>query len=515
MVRAEAATGNPLEKTRLLLRGGQDLPGEAGRRGAGRRPVRARAAARSGARRGGRAAVGALLQARGVGAAGADPRDAGAQGRSQDQPRADAALSPPGEGGRQLGDNEKALKYYKQSYDLDSTYLPTLVDRAGAALSPRALGRRVQHLPDDPRPPPRHPEGRSRSSTSSTGSGRIKLKLGERTKAVNMFEKALEIQPGHRATLQAVIDLYTDAGDFEAVIKQKRSLIDVAGDARRREVHAAPTRSPGSTRRSSTTRRRRSPPTWRRSNLKPGDRELLHNLLELFSETKQWKKAMEILLKLAELDSGDGQGALPDRGRQHRQLRAALHGRSGGAVQPGPRRGPRGPEGLRADRQDHDREEGLEEPGAQLPQDDQAARPEPAPDKKQTVVALWHALGEIYRSRLKDYKAAIAAFEVCVQMDPDATARHQILAELYQLSGPETYEQAIKAYRQLIKATTGLRSDGGYLKTLRKLLHGAAPVRQGLVRGGRGVVPAQGRRRGDAVLRAVQAQGASRAPARG
>ena len=30
-----------------------------------------------------------------------------------------------------LGDNEKALKYYKQSYDLDSTYLPTLVDRAG------------------------------------------------------------------------------------------------------------------------------------------------------------------------------------------------------------------------------------------------------------------------------------------------------------------------------------------------------------------------------------------------
>ena len=79
---------------------------------------------------------------------------------------------------------------------------------------------------------------------------------------------------------------------------------------------------------------------------------------------------------------------------------------------------------------------------------------DPAPDKKQTVVALWHALGEIYRSRLKDYKAAIAAFEVCVQMDPDATARHQILAELYQLSGPETYEQAIKAYRQLIKATT-------------------------------------------------------------
>src|SRR4029079_19107164 len=93
-----------------------------------------------------------------------------------------------------------------------------------------------------------------------------------------------------------------------------------------------------------------------------------------------------------------------------------------------------------------------------------------SPEKKPTGIALWHALGEIYRSRLKDYKAAIAAFEVCVEMDPDAVARHQILAELYQLSGPETYEQAIKAYRQLIKATTDFGQMAAYLKTLRRLL---------------------------------------------
>jgi len=55
-------------------------------------------------------------------------------------------------------------------------------------------------------------------------------------------------------------------------------------------------------------------------------------------------------------------------------------------------------------------------------------------------------------------------------MDPEATARHQILAELYQLSGPETYEQAIKAYRQLIKSTTDFGQMAAHLKTLRKLL---------------------------------------------
>jgi hypothetical protein len=55
-------------------------------------------------------------------------------------------------------------------------------------------------------------------------------------------------------------------------------------------------------------------------------------------------------------------------------------------------------------------------------------------------------------------------------MDPDATARHQILAELYQLSGPENYEQAIKAYRQLIKSTTDFGQMAAHLKTLRRLL---------------------------------------------
>jgi Tfp pilus assembly protein PilF len=40
---------------------------------------------------------------------------------------------------------------------------------------------------------------------------------------------------------------------------------------------------------------------------------------------------------------------------------------------------------------------------------------------------------------------------VAVQLDPEATARHQILAELYQLSGPESYDKAIQAYRHLIK----------------------------------------------------------------
>src|SRR4029077_69347 len=94
---------------------------------------------------------------------------------------------------------------------------------------------------------------------------------------------------------------------------------------------------------------------------------------------------------------------------------------------------------------------------------------DPPEERKDTVVALWHALGEIYRSRLKDFKSATAEFEVCVQLQPEATARHEILAELYQLSGPESYDKAVKAYRHLIKATQDLGQMAVYMKTLRKM----------------------------------------------
>ena len=102
----------------------------------------------------------ALLQARGVGAAGAAPRDAGAQGGPQDQPRADAALSPPGQGGRRAG-REREGAQVLQAVLRPRLDLPADAGRSGgAALQAGALGRRVPHLPDDPGPPPRHAEGR-------------------------------------------------------------------------------------------------------------------------------------------------------------------------------------------------------------------------------------------------------------------------------------------------------------------------------------------------------------------
>jgi tetratricopeptide (TPR) repeat protein len=366
-----------------------------------------------------------------------------------------------------LGDNEKALKYYKQSYDLDSTYLPTLIDRA-------ALLYRLEHWDDAFRIYQtilvHHRDAQKDDDIVDIffRLGRIKLKLGERTKAVNMLEKALEIQPGHRATLQALIDLYTEAGDYEAVIKQKRGLMassatDIEEKFKLSEeiagIYKDKLKNP----------QKAIAANLEALNLKPTDHQILHNLLDLFSETKQWKKAMEILMKLAELESDKVKA---------RYLVAAgnianyeLHS-TDEAVDLYNTALDNDPDDLKA----FERIDKIMTAKKDWKNQERNFRKmikrfgtEPTPERKPTVVALWHGLGEIYRSRLKDYKSATAAFEVAVQLDPDGVARHQILAELYQLSGPDSYDKAVQAYRHLVKISQDFGQMAAHMKTLRRI----------------------------------------------
>ena len=368
-----------------------------------------------------------------------------------------------------LGENDKALKYYKQSYDLDSTYLPTLIDRA-------ALLYKLEHWDDAFRiyqtilVHHRDTQKDDEIVDIFFRLGRIKLKLGERTKAVNMFEKALEIQPGHRADaagahrplhrrrrLGGGHQAEAGAAGVAATTDLDEKFAPVRGD--RRQIYKDKLNNP----------QKAIAAHLEALNFKPTDRQLLHNLLDLFSETKQWKKAMEILMKLAELETGKVKA---------RYLVAAgnianyeLHS-TDEAVELYNQALDEDPDDLKAfERIDKimtakkdwkNQERNYRKMIKRIGQ-------EPPPEKKPTQVALWHALGEIYRSRLKDFKSATAAFEVCVQLDPDAAARHQILAELYQLSGPES---TTRRSRSTATSSRRRRTSGrwrSHMKTLRRL----------------------------------------------
>jgi tetratricopeptide (TPR) repeat protein len=75
----------------------------------------------------------------------------------------------------------------------------------------------------------------------------------------------------------------------------------------------------------------------------------------------------------------------------------------------------------------------------------------PKTGQEAVTIALWHALGEIYRSRLRDINAAIQTFEVATQMEPDNLKRHEILAELYIVGGPDFIDKAVKEQMFLIE----------------------------------------------------------------
>ena len=404
-----------------------------------------------------------------------------------------------------LGENEKALKYYKQSYDLDSTYLPTLVDRAG-------LLYRLEHWDDAFRiyqtilVHHRDTQKDDEIVDIFFRLGRIKLKLNERTKAVNMFEKALEIQPGHRATLQALIELYTDAGDFEAVIKQKRALL-ASPATQPEEKFTISEEIAGIYKDKLNNPQKAIAAHLEALNYKPNDRQLLHSLLGSLQRDQAVEEGDGDPDQAGRAGERQGQGPLPGGRRQHRQLRAAQHRRGGGALQPGPRRGPGRPQGLRADRQDHDREEGLEEPGAELPAHDQAHRSGAAgrtqadadravarPGRDLPVASQGLQGGD---GGLRGLRAAGSGRDAAPP-DPGG-AVPAVGARVLRQGGervppPDSFE-------------SGPGADGHLHEDAARPLHGDAAVRPRLVRGGGDGVPAQGGSRGAAVLRAVPAEG--------
>lgn len=62
---------------------------------------------------------------------------------------------------------------------------------------------------------------------------------------------------------------------------------------------------------------------------------------------------------------------------------------------------------------------------------------------------LYRGLGEIYRTRLKDYEYAASAFQLAAERKPNDTAVYEILAELHEVSSGSK-ERAIAAHRHLI-----------------------------------------------------------------
>ena len=311
--------------------------------------------------------------------------------------------------------------------------------------------------------------------------GIARLRAGAPAEALEPLEKALALDPRRGRALESLVEAARACGNDDAVVRHTQALLAVTDDPRTKLgllEHVA-----------TIHRERRHDPQraiaayLEALKIWPDERSIMHRLLELYTETKQWKQSVQLLARLAEIS--DEATRAPYFVAAGNILGEEL-GAPGEAIEAFER-------GLDADPYDwktferidrlvteaHDWKtqeriyrRQIKRLGAEVP-----------PEHRSALVMLWHGLGEIYRTRLKDPSAAIAAFEVALGLDPDSIERRRALAELYRLVGPAAYGKAVGEHRAILLRAKSAAEMEPDLKTLVRLFvemgtldeaHGAA-----------------------------------------
>jgi tetratricopeptide (TPR) repeat protein len=288
--------------------------------------------------------------------------------------------------------------------------------------------------------------------------GFVHRQLGRAQQAVVFYQKALELDRGHREAFEELAELELERGRVDEAIANLRALAEAVPPADRPAILE---------RIGDLNREQRSNPARAASiyleaaELDPGNHRVLQKLLDVQSEAGQWSYALDTIGRFATLEEEparrgkyflaaaairraklqDTAGALDD---YERALAAFFAG--GGALDPATRTRAleafQGIDEVLTSQKDWERQErAYREMIQRMPKGDPI------------LPELLDALGEIYRSRLVQYDRAIQAFEAAHELDPAGRPeRVQILAELYARVGKAAGEQVAERAARLVEA---------------------------------------------------------------
>jgi tetratricopeptide (TPR) repeat protein len=290
---------------------------------------------------------------------------------------------------------------------------------------------------------------------------------GEPARAVAALEKAVALDPRRKRALEELVAAAKEAGNDDMVVRHTQGLLAVTDDRLTKRELLETVATIHHERRHDPQRAiaayRAALEVW------PDERSIMHRMLELLTETKQWKASVQVLLRLADLaDPGERNPYFVAAGNILAE-EAKLPAEAIEAYE----------QALDADPNDLKTFERIDtlvtgvrdwktQTRSYRRQIKRMGNDVP-PERRPALLTLWHGLGEIYRTRLHDFAAASAAFEVAVGMDPDTIERRRILAELYRLSGPEGFAKAIAEHRALVARAPTAVAMIPDLKTLLRL----------------------------------------------
>lgn len=365
-----------------------------------------------------------------------------------------------------LGDVQRATHYYRAAYEIDSTHFPTLMGLANVQFKSgdwEGAGKIYQTVLIQYR------DNQSDADVVQIYNrlGEVRRQLGEKKKALNMFEKALEIDPTHRETLQSVAALQESAGDWEAVVTAKRGLLATADE---KEQSAILTQI-GEIYHQKLQNPQKAIAAYNEALSAYEKTGLLQRLLDLYTETEQWKKTVEITERFTAREADPiwrgkyfhaAATICRDKLKSHDEA-IDYFGRALDSYFTDIERFPASelPRALKAfESIDRIMTTKRDWKGQERAYRDLIKRVKDGSEETFGAlrVSLFDALGEIYRSRLKHYQSAISALEAAQSLDAANTDRAEKLAELYLVAGPEYADKAAAQHMRML-ATEPFKYD--------------------------------------------------------
>lgn len=365
-----------------------------------------------------------------------------------------------------LMQHEKALEFYRASYELNQEFPPTLMGMGEELLEAKDYERAYNMLQvllekfAEELQPADHIQIYYNCAVA-------KKALGELGMARQLLERILEADGSQTKSLELIIEVCDEMGDWEALVYYMNILVERIEDknlkfAKLMEIAKVYNERIGDPERQIET-------YYRALEVLPNSRIVLNELLAIYHETAQWQNAISIMEKLCENEESDKKVAEFDyaiaviyRDELQDDIKAVEYFNKTLDLNVNKLRAFESIDKiLTASRDWETLESNYKTMIQRLKDEDQDA-------VKDTLKLLWYGLGEIYRSRLNEWDNAIAAFKQASLLDPKDEKLHNILAELY-IRMPDHTEEAIEETRTLIRLQGNNMSREQELKFYRTL----------------------------------------------
>lgn len=343
-----------------------------------------------------------------------------------------------------LHKESKALKHYQRAYEIDSTYLPAL-EGLGAALS--RAGRWDDASKIYQAILIHHRDGLTDAEIVDYYQQLADLnhKLVQSDRAIKNLEKALELDPSHAPSLRLLATVYEGEQKFEEAYEAMMRLVpQVVGDERVNLLVEI-----GRLAKSELDDPYRAIDAYEDANRqRPGDRDILNALLQLYRQARQGPRAVEILEELVRIEPDEKarvrlnqtlgevwRDELKNDARAVQYFNAALD------LDPTFVKAFESIESLLSSAGNW---QGLEENYIAM------LKRLPQTDPRGIKGVLWKNLGDLYRFKLKNLAGATQAYTVVAKMQPGDVPVLEVLADLLN-KNPAAVDDAILTWQRLIQ----------------------------------------------------------------